>query len=293
MCGLTGMAWGAHSRRRTEREDLLDRFTRMLLFSEHRGPYATGMAWVKSDGTYRVEKAPLPARQFIQSACYADALNEVSDELTVLMGHTRWPTRGSVNNPHNNHPLLLPIYARRPLSPVIDTTVRPSRAVGHVALTHNGHIANATERFQALGLPRTAQVDSELLVRLAQRHADRDGLDVNAFLADLELLDGRINLVLVTTTRPEEILLLKGNMPLEVRIQAERQVLCYASEARMLDIALASDAGWQPLPLARGEGLIVNTKTWTQQRVPFVFQGLHTDAGSSYTGVTTRKERTR
>lgn len=293
MCGLTGLAWGARARNRAEREDLLDRFTRMLLFSEHRGPYATGMAWVKADGTYRLEKAPLPARQFMQTACYADALNEVSDALTVLMGHTRWPTRGSVNNPHNNHPLLLPIYAKRPPATVIDTTGRPGRAVGHVALTHNGHIANATERFQALGLPRTAQVDSELLVRLAQRHADRDGLDVNAFLAALEPLDGRISLALVATTRPEKILLLKGNMPLEVRVHPDRQVLCYASEARILDIALAGDVGWQPLSLARGEGVIVNTQTWTLQRLPFVFQGLQTDAGASYTGVTTRKEHTR
>jgi len=267
MCGLTGIAWGACQRSRTEREDLLDRFTRLLLFSEHRGPYATGAAWVKSDGTYRLEKAPLPARQFVQTAGYADALNTVSDDVTLIMGHTRWPTRGSIHIPTNNHPLWA--------APIL--------------LCHNGVVAEVQRHFRRLQLLRTAEVDSELLLRLAQRHAGADGLDVPAFLTDLEPLDGRISLALAATTRPEELILLKGNMPLEIRMQAERQVLCYASEARILDIALAGDAGWQPLTLARGKGLIVNTQAWTLQRVPFVFQGLQTDAGQGYTGASTRK----
>jgi len=245
----------------------MDLFTRLLLFSEHRGPYATGAAWVKMDGTYRIEKAPLPARQFIQTACYADSLNEITDDITVLMGHTRWPTRGSIHNPTNNHPLWA--------APIL--------------LTHNGVVAEVQRHFRRLQLPRTAEVDSELLLRLAQHHAGVNGLDVPAFLTDVEPLDGRMSLALVATTRPEELILLKGNMPLEVRIHPDRQVLCYASEARILDIALAGDAGWQPLPLVRGEGLIVNTQAWTLQRVPFVFQGLHTDAGPSYTGASTRK----
>lgn len=271
MCGLTGITWGARQRSRTEREDLLDCFTRLLLFSEHRGPYATGAAWVKSDGTYRLEKAPLPARQFVQTACYADCLNEITDDITVLMGHTRWPTRGSIHTPTNNHPLWA--------APIL--------------LCHNGVVAEVNRHFRRLQLTRTAEVDSELLLRLAQHHAGEKGLDLPAFLTDLEPLDGRISLALVATTRPEECILLKGNMPLEVRVHTTRQVLCYASEPRILDIALHGDAGWQPLPLTRGEGLIVNTLAWTLQRVPFLFQGLYTEAGHSYTGATIRKDKTR
>ena len=253
-----GIAWGMRQRSRREREQLLEAFSRAVLLSEHRGPYATGVAWVKADGTYRVEKAPLPARQFIQMACYADCLNDIDEAVTVLMGHTRWPTRGSVDNPANNHPLLLPIHETRLRSPVIDTVGRPRQAVGHVALCHNGHIANATERFQALGLPRTAQVDSELLVRLAQRHADRDGLDVNAFLADLEPLHGRMSLSLVATTRPEEVLLLKGNMPLDVWYHPGIDVLVYASETRILDRATGGGREWRPMPLPAATCAVVD-----------------------------------
>jgi len=137
-----------------------------------------------------------------------------------------------------------------------------------------------------------AQMDLEL-ARIAQRHAGTTGIDLEAVLDDYAQLDGSMSLALVATTRPEEIILLKGNMPLEVRIQPRTRVLVYASEARILDRALTGEAGWQPLPLAHGEGLVVNTHTWTLRRVPFTFQGLNTLASASYTGAVTRKERSR
>lgn len=267
MCGLCGILQGPAPRARADRERLEELFSRLLVLSEHRGPHATGAAWVRRDGTYRVEKAPLPAWRFLQTACYADFLNEAGKDITLLMGHTRWPTRGSVSNPANNHP----------------------QWVAPILLTHNGHVLEVQRHFRRLRLLRTADVDSELLARLAQRYADADGLHLPAFLEALAPLDGRISLALVATTRPDEIILLKGNMPLEVRVHDERQVLCYASESRILDVALDGDTGWETLPLAHGEGLIVNTQAWTLRRIPFVFAGLQTDAGHGYTGMTTRK----
>lgn len=292
MCGLVGLLAGRQPKRRLKDiEALTDIFTMLLLLSEHRGPHATGAAWVKSDGTFRVEKAPLAARHFIQTPCYADFLNEAGHDITLLMGHTRWPTRGSVDNPANNHPILLPIHA-----PTTNGRYAPGNAGGHpaigqLALCHNGHVPAVSHHFRRLCLPRSAEVDSELLACLAQRHAGADGLDIPAFLTDLEPLDGRMSLALVTTTRPEDIILLKGNMPLEVRIQPRTRVLLYASEARILDRALTGESGWETLPLAHGEGLVVNTDTWTLRRVPFTFQGLTTMAGNSYTGAITRRER--
>jgi len=139
--------------------------------------------------------------------------------------------------------------------------------------------------------PRTAQVDSELLARITQRHAGTSGIDLDAVLGDFSQLDGSMSLALVATTRPEEMILLKGNMPLEVRIQPHTRLLIYASEARILDRALTGESGWETLPLAHGEGLVVNTHTWTHRRVPFTFQGIRADTSTSYTGITTRQKR--
>jgi glucosamine 6-phosphate synthetase-like amidotransferase/phosphosugar isomerase protein len=278
VCGLTGILAGRLPKRRLKDiEALTDVFTMMLMLSEYRGPHATGVAWVKRDGSMQVAKEPLPARQFVQSGTYIDWLLGVNRDVTYLMGHTRWPSRGSVTNPANNHPQWLPVGDS-----------------GHaLAVTHNGTLSAVQRHFARLGLPRTAQVDSELLARIAQRHAGTSGIDLDAVLGDFSQLDGRMSLALVATTRPEEIILLKGNMPLEVRIQPRTRVLVYASEARILDRALTGESGWEPLPLAHGEGLVVNTHTWTLQRVPFIFQGLDTSASTAYTGAITRKERSR
>jgi len=267
---------GRQKRRLKDIEALTDSFTLLLLLSEHRGPHATGVAWVKQDGSMQVAKEAMPARQFVQSGAYLDWLLGVDREITYLMGHTRWPSRGSVLNPANNHPQCLPVGD-----------------AGAVLACHNGTLVGAQRHFERLRLPRTAQVDSELLARIAQRHAGSLGIELEAVLADLTPVDGRMSLTLVATTHPEEIILLKGNMPLEVRIQPRTRLLLYASEARILDRALTGESGWEMVPLARGEGLVVNTQTWTQRRVPFTFQGIHADAGTSYTGATTRKEQSR
>ena len=284
MCGLVGLLAGRQPKRRLKDiEALTDVFTMLLLLSEHRGPHATGVAWIKRDGSMQVAKEPLPARQFVQSGPYLDWLLGVDREITYLMGHTRWPSHGSVMNPANNHPLCLPVTS----------CCRSDQATGNgcLALSHNGTIPQFQRHFERLRLPRTAQVDSELLARIAQRHTRAEGIDLDGVLADLASLDGRMSLALVATTRPEEIILLKGNMPLEVRIQPRTRVLLYASEVRILDRVLGDEAGWEPLVLAHGEGLVINTQAWTMRRVPFTFQGIACATGSNYTGASRRKDQ--
>jgi hypothetical protein len=132
--------------------------TRQLLLSEHRGPHAPGVAWFKRDCDMQVTKAPLPARDFVQTRAYLDWMLNLDREVTYLMGHTRWPSRGSVLNPANNHPIFLPVAPAN--HPDWGT------GVGRLALTHNGTLIAVTRHFARLGLPRTMQVDSELLARI-------------------------------------------------------------------------------------------------------------------------------
>jgi len=286
MCGLCGVCIGHQAKRRVKDiEALVDVFTTMLLLSEHRGPHATGVAWVKQDGIMQVTKEALPARQFVQTGSYLDWLLGVDRQSTYLMGHTRWPSQGSVRNPDNNHPLCLPVTASR--------SNQSSEVLGSLALSHNGTIRQPNVHFDRLRLPRTAQVDSELLARLAQRHTDAHGINLDAVLAEFALLDGSMSLALVATTHPEEIILLKGNMPLEVRIQPRTRVLLYASEARILDRATDGETGWEQFPLTHGEGLVINTQAWTMQRLPFTFQSIRTETGTTYTGAIARKDRSR
>lgn len=287
MCGLTGCVLGRLAKRRVrDIEALTETFTRLLLLSEARGPYATGVAWIKQDGHLRVAKEPWPARHFVQTGTYGDWLLGVDRQVTYRMGHTRWPTHGSVRNPENNHPLMLPILLSGRRSAAPGTPGLMDRHHGYLVLSHNGAVNAVQHYFDYFGLPRTAQVDSELLARLAQRHTDEHGIDIAGFLDALIPLDGRMSLALVATSRPEEIVLLKGNMPLDVRLHRRKRAVLYASEACILDLALAGEPGWQALPCDAGEALIINTAAiHTPRRYRFTFQGLaRTSAWPRYTG---------
>jgi len=137
-------------------------------------------------------------------------MEQLGSDVTCLMGHTRWPTRGTHLDNRNNHPLV--------------------SEDDSVALSHNGTITNADALFRRLRLLRTAQVDSEILLRLAERNATCSGINVDGFIDDLACCAGKLSVVAVASSRPTEILLIKGNQPLELRHNAELAVLAYASE---------------------------------------------------------------
>lgn len=227
MCGLAGALIGNKpNRSKTEIKAIARIFTEVLMLSERRGPHATGVALVSDNGDYYVSKAPTPAGRFVASKGYKTVLAKLDENTTLLMGHTRWPTKGSHLNNANNHPL-----------------VGVTRA-GACILSHNGHIANANTLFHAMGLPRTAQVDSEVLLRIAESNFSNDGIDPDGLAADLAYCRGRMSFVITATNRPAEVILVKGHQPLELRYSERHRALLYASEAGFLDEALEREDGW-------------------------------------------------
>lgn len=228
MCGQCGILWGRKKRRTEERDYLQDVFARLLLLSEPRGPYATGLAWVNRDGEHRIFKASLPARDFIREPAYRDTLGGVDNTTTILMGHTRWPTRGDTQNNANNMPL------------------RSGDCLG----THNGTVVNADALFQRFRLRRHAEVDSEIIFRLANRLTGEDGrIDVERLLEKLALFRGQMSAVIVSRQAPGSILVLKGDKPLSLWFHPNRRVVAYASELRFLIDALEGEPGWLPLDI--------------------------------------------
>ncbi|MHB1000827.1 MAG: class II glutamine amidotransferase [Armatimonadota bacterium] len=247
MCGLCGIIIGKMDRSQKQIDNITDMFTRLLLHSEHRGPFATGAASIGSDGQLSVVKQPVPAYRFVDSDEYRIWMKTITPNTTYLMGHTRWPTKGSIYNNENNHPLVTEI-----------DVPGGGPGHGHILLTHNGSILQPESHFRRLGLSRTAQVDSELLLRIAQWHSDGNGLDINGFIDYLPHLHGRMSLATVVTSKPNEIILLKGNMPLEVRYNVKNNLIAYASEPGILHDALYEDQ-WQAVYVSAGEGLVVDS----------------------------------
>ena len=176
MCGQVGIIFGKKRRRIAEREYLNEVFIRMLLCSEERGPHASGMAWLRTDGDFRLFKRPIRAHRLVRESTFHELMAEVDNQTTILMGHTRWRTRGSETNSRNNHP------------------IRSGIIIG----THNSTIYNANYLFRRLGLPRYAEVDSELLFRLADRFAPDGTIDGRGFRKALRLCRGQMSAVLAS-----------------------------------------------------------------------------------------------
>ncbi len=225
MCGQAGIILGQKRRRAEERDHLAWLFTQLLVFNEPRGPHATGVAWLKRDGEHRLFKRPVPASQFVSDKAFHEVLSGVDNRTTLLLGHTRWRTRGDEQINENNHPIR----------------------AGDILGTHNGTIYNANYLFRRFKLRRFAEVDSELLCRLAGRAARGGPIDTVRLKDRLRFCRGQMAAVLASRLDPETVLVLKGNKPLELRFHARHRAVLYASDPAYLDAALDGERGWHEL----------------------------------------------
>jgi glucosamine 6-phosphate synthetase-like amidotransferase/phosphosugar isomerase protein len=262
MCGLSGLL-GPVPREPRARAAALETFSRLLLLSEPRGPHATGVAWIAGDSAYQVEKAPRPARQFVLTPGYLEWLEAVPADVTALLGHTRWPTRGTVHQPANNHPLV---------AHLAPDTFAPTPTM---LLTHNGVVDQPDRLAAQWGLPRQAAVDSEILLQLAVRASGPTGVDVPAYLAWLAQVPGRMALAVCDTRQPQQVLLVRGTLPLALAWHRRRRLLAYASEDATLQRALGGETGWSPIPFPAGQACLIVTHDLTQVRwFPWTPHGL-------------------
>ncbi len=210
-----------------EREYLTWLFTQLLVLNEPRGPHATGVGWLNRDGEHRLFKRPVPASRFVSDKAFHEVLGGVDNRATLLLGHTRWRTRGGEQVNENNHPIR----------------------AGDILGTHNGTIYNANYLFRRFKLRRLAEVDSELLCRLAGRAGRGGPIDIERFKDRLKFCRGQMAAVMASRLDPETILVLKGNKPLELRFHARHRAVLYASDAAYLDAVLDEERGWRELSI--------------------------------------------
>jgi amidophosphoribosyltransferase len=213
-------------------KDISDTFALLLRVNEERGPYATGLAVIRTDGERRVLKQPIRARQFLEAPEVRNVLRKLDDDIDVLMGHTRWPTGGSVLDSRNNHPITTAI----------------------ITGTHNGWVRNADDLFDKWGLERTADVDSEVIFRLADESMRRG--DIDYYLERIHECDGPVTAVWHSKQNGKVYITRIGASPkpLEAAYSNTLGVLAYSSVYLMDCIATSDIAGvdWTPLEIEPG-----------------------------------------
>lgn len=227
MCGIAALLLYPQQRSPEQWRALADIFTRNLIYNEERGKAATGLAVMRWNRQIAVVKMPLPASEFIQTPEYRTLLARLDAQTTIVLGHTRLPTKGSPRNNANNHPLHS----------------------GTVWGVHNGHIHNDDELFARYGYARQADVDSEIIFQLL---ADVPPAPNNGYLstvaARLRLLDGDFTFIACDQRAPTQLLVLKHNNPLCAHWHAEWNALIFSSRYVFLRQAFGHPVSAEALP---------------------------------------------
>lgn len=245
MCGQTGIIFGNAGRSPNDLEYFRELFLRLLLLNRIRGPHAAGVAAVNGDGGFQLLKRPLEAAAFTLLPEYGEFMDSLKPEITLLMGHTRFATVGSVEKAENAHP------------------IRSGNCLGTV----NGTIFNADTLFRRFCLTRFAEVDSELIVRLADKCAPGGKIQVEKLLDHIKHCRGQLSAVLTSLATPKEVVILKGNRPLSLSYNQKMNAIIYSSETAHIMMALQGDKNWLKLNLPNMTCAVFDTEDLISPRV--------------------------
>jgi len=238
MCGLAGVLIGDNSN-----GEVLERikglFTMNLLANEERGKEATGVSVLNCDCAFFVKKSPTRASQFIESKSYKNFMNDmVGEEATILLGHTRRPTKGTPDNNDNNHPVV----------------------VGDTVGIHNGTITNDDEIFLSKDRRRDRKrrrigsVDSEAIFALMDEIDPSQPLEgyVEEVRSAASLLVGSYTTMFFNRILPHNIFLLKYDNPISVHYAQDLNSLFFSSGYVFLRRAFGRSVITEALPSKRG-----------------------------------------
>jgi glucosamine 6-phosphate synthetase-like amidotransferase/phosphosugar isomerase protein len=203
VCGIAATFLTPQARPEADWQAIRENFTANLLFNELRGRAATGLIVMQADGQTHLWKEALPAREFVKTAVYHHLLNLIGPQTTLILGHTRLPTKGDPANNGNNHPIQ----------------------VGTVYGVHNGRIRNDDLLFAQANRKRSAEVDSEIIFRLI---AETEGEPEQMKLA-LEGLQGEFTFLAGNGRCPAKLLVVKHHNPLSLHYQPDWQALIFTS----------------------------------------------------------------
>ncbi len=230
MCGLFGVLLAPGERSPEAWQSIADLFTAGLVDNQARGRDATGVALIRDDGTFRLYKASLPAARFTTDPYYKSLLRRVEERTTAMIGHARLPTKGDPACYCNNHPIL----------------------VGNVVGVHNGHVENDDALFAHYSLPRTGEVDSEIIFRMLNELAP--SRDPARYVADVAKIIGEMNGIItmlsVDLRRPHWLLIVKNGAPLSFHYDAALRALFFSSRYLFLRKTFGHDVVFEKLPRA-------------------------------------------
>ena len=209
MCGIAAILLHPQKRSPKVWQAIKDNLTQNLLFNEERGQEATGLSVAQTNGQMLAQKLAIPAGEFTQRPEYKTLLTAINAQTTLILGHTRRPTKGGTEDNRNNHPLQ----------------------AGPIFGVHNGHINNDDALFALCNCPRAGQVDSEVIFRLLETlpPLDEKASYLNVAQSKLQQLQGKFTFLAADLRAPEKLLVVKYQNPLSLHYHPEWKALIFSS----------------------------------------------------------------
>lgn len=261
MCGIFGMAFQkGHDMNNTEEvKYILDS---LLVESQARGRDASGIALVSSAKT-SVVKHRIPASELIETDFYKDSVRKflwpidkanTKAEPIMILGHTRYKTKGTPLNRDNNHPIV------------------SNKIVG----VHNGVICNDDllfnrfiSKFPSI-FRRKAKVDSEIIFRLVNHYSNKVNHNmVNAIKATSRILEGSYACALVNIRASHMLWLFRCTMPIEVRHYPKRGFVIFASSDSFIKSAVSDVISERSVDIKVGKSSALGINLIQNRQVKF------------------------
>ena len=229
MCGILGMAFQKEHKMEDAEVHLI--LKKLLMKSRMRGSAATGVAFVSLTKAV-VIKHHIPATTFVETDFYKNAVLKYLDfsgkpsktgfnTPLMVIGHTRAETKGTYLDRNNNHPIIA------------------KQVVG----VHNGVIGNDEHLWNLYGkkLTRAGKVDSEIIFRLIEHHANSVGDSmVKAIKATSGMISGSYACAAVNLKMPWVLWLFKGYGTAFVYHYPNKGLILFASENRFIQDTVAN-----------------------------------------------------
>lgn len=231
MCAILGLGlFRGHTFKNDDKAMLRDLFDEMFRNAELSGPKATGVA-ISQEKRISVLKKAMKSTLFVQRNDYKELFEEHLDlesknnRTLSILGHCRYPTKGSENNNNNNHPIV----------------------ANHIIGIHNGMISNDDSIFSRWRgiFTRDAEVDTEIIFKLLAHFTTVGAASghpvytsAQAIKNTVSTLTGSLACAAVNARKPYSLYLFRKDTPIRIRYWPESKLLLFATRESIIEDAV-------------------------------------------------------
>lgn len=229
------------------------------------GWQAAGLSIMREKSVH-VLRRPFSATKLVESKEYKDfmcdniTLESKNNKVLSIIGHCRWPTKGSVNNNLNNHPII----------------------TDNIIGIHNGVISNDDSLFESFNgiIDREAEVDTEIIFQLVKHFNKSAGVKtIEAIKKTAPYLKGSYACAVQNTRHPYALHLFRHSNPIKILYYAEGGVVFFATREHFITEALDESpypypeyfgTTGEPIELVDNQGIGFNL--WEKTMCKFLFR---------------------